>query len=166
MKAVDIMTTKLVTIDSLATVAKAARVMKQHNIRTLIVDRSSDKDAYGIITETDIAQAVANAKNPEQTYVCEVMTKPCIVVNPDLAVEHIAKLFARAKIRVAPVIKDKLLGVVSLTDILTKTNCLIPIESKSKPQKSEQLGELPLDESIENQWESESDRIYENWCSG
>ena len=80
--------------------------------------RASDKDAYGIITATDISQAVANAKNPEQTHVCEVMTKPCIVVNPDLAVEHIAKLFTRAKIRIAPVIKDKLLGIVSLTDIL------------------------------------------------
>lgn len=170
MKAADIMTTKLVTIDSLATITEAARVMKKHNLRSLIVDRASDKDAYGIITATDISQAVANAKNPEQTYVCQVMTQPCIVVNPDLAVEHIANLFTRAKIHAAPVIKNKLLGIVSLTDILTQTNGLTSgitsIEAKHSSRKIAELAKLPLDESIDNDWETESDRIYENWCSG
>ena len=94
------------------------------------------------------------------------MTKPCIVVNPDLAVEHIAKLFARAKIRVAPVIKDQLLGIVSLTDILTKTDCLIPFKEQLTPQNLEQLTELPLDLSREKKRETQSDPIYENWCSG
>ncbi|MDJ0635195.1 MAG: CBS domain-containing protein, partial [Xenococcaceae cyanobacterium MO_188.B29] len=87
------MSTNIVTIDSLATIAEAARVMKEHSVRALIVDRASAEDAYGIITATDVSQAVANAKKPEATYVCEVMTKPCIVVNPDLEVEHIPQLF-------------------------------------------------------------------------
>ena len=166
MKAADIMTRKLVTIDSLATITEAARVMTQHNLRALIVDRSSEQDAYGIITETDISQAIAKAQNPEAIYVCEVMTKPCIVVNPDLGVEHIAKLFARAKIRIAPVIKDELLGIISLTDILTKTNCLTPLKDHSTPQKLEALTELSLEELTEQEPETKSDRIYENWCSG
>ena len=166
MKAADIMTTKLITIDSFATIAEAARVMKQNDLRALIVARASAQDAYGIITVTDISQAIADARNPQATYVREVMTKPCIVVNPDLAVEHIAKLFARSKIRLAPVIKDQLLGIVSITDILTKTNCLIPIEAQLRLQKIPELTELPLDESIENEWGTECDRIYENWCSG
>ena len=46
------------------------------------------------------------------------MTKPCIVVNPDLSVEHVARLFAQYHIRRAPVIKEKLLGIVSVSDIL------------------------------------------------
>ncbi len=167
MKAADIMTTNIVSIDSLATIAAAAKVMKQHNLRALIVDRASDKDAYGIITETDISQAVANARNPEATNVCEVMTKPCIVVNPDLAVEHIAKLFIRAKIRVAPVIKDKLLGIVSITDILTKTNCLTLIKDQLNPQKTPELAKFPLDESMEKEGRIEEwEREYDNWCSG
>jgi CBS domain-containing protein len=162
MKAADIMSTNIVTIDSWSTIAEAARVMKQHHVRALIVDRTSERDAYGIISATDISQAVANAKNPEATYVCEVMTKPCIVVNPDLAVEHIAKLFTRAKIRIAPVIKDELLGIVSFTDLLTKTDCLTSIKAKLTPQNIEELAELSLDESIETDF----DRIYEAWCSG
>ena len=139
--------------------------MTQHNLRALIVDRTSARDAYGIITETDISQAVAQAQAPEAIYVGEVMTKPCIVVNPDLAVEHLAKLFARAKIRIAPVIKDELLGIVSLTDILTKTNCFIPIKEQLTPQKLEKLTELPPDTSRETEREIQSDFIYENRCS-
>ena len=166
MKAADIMSTKLVTIDSLATIAQAAKVMTQHNLRALIVDRTSEQDAYGIITATDISQAVAQAQNPEAIYVCEVMTKPCIVVNPDLAVEHIANLFARAKIRIAPVIKDELMGIVSLTDILTKTNCLIPIKDQLTLQKLAKSTAVPVDELMNSQSESKSDQIYKNWCSG
>ena len=166
MKARDIMSTKLVTIDSLASIAQAARVMAQHELRALIVERASVEDAYGIITETDISQAIAQAQNPEAIYVSEIMTKPCIVVNPDLAVEHIAKLFARAKIRIAPVIKDELLGIVSLTDILTKTNCLIPVKDQLTSQKTEKLAEFSLDESTSNNWETEPEEIYNNWCSG
>ena len=159
MKTADIMTTKLVTIDSLATIGEAARVMKQHNLRALIVDRASEEDAYGIITASDIAKAVARGQNPKNTYVSTVMTKPCIVVNPDLAVEHIANLFTRAQIRIAPVIKDKLLGIVSLTDILTKTNCLTS-------QQHKELVEFSLNEYIDDKWQIESESIYENWCSG
>ncbi|MGL6344052.1 MAG: CBS domain-containing protein [Waterburya sp.] len=160
MKAVEIMSTDIVTIDSLATIAEAAQVMKQNNIRALIVDRNSEQDAYGIITATDISQAVANAYNPATTYVCEVMTKPCIVVNPDLAVEHIAQLFAKAKIRIAPVIKDKLLGVVSLSDILTKTDCL------TSSQKIPELTQLSLNKPREIALEFERESEYDNWCSG
>jgi predicted transcriptional regulator len=165
MKAVDIMNTKVFTINSLATIAQAATVMKEKNVRALIVERDSNIDAYGIITQTDISRAIANQQDPVRTHVCEVMTKPCIVVNPNLSVEHIVKLFARAKIRTAPVIKDKLLGVLSITDILTKTNCLNSNKIEFSSKKT--LAELPLDQSTENEWEFENwEHEFDNWCSG
>lgn len=160
MKAVEIMSTDIVTIDSLATIAQAAQVMKQNNLRALIVERNYQQDAYGIITTTDISQAIADGNNPATTYVCEVMTKPCIVVNPDLAVEHIAQLFAQAKIRIAPVIKEQLLGIVSLTDILTKTDCL------TSSQKISELTESSLKNPQEKTLEIAKELEYENWCSG
>lgn len=166
MKAADIMSTDTVTIDSMATIAEAARVMKKQQVRALIVPPASSDDAYGIVTQTDITQTVAEAKNPQLTYVCQVMTKPCIVVNPDLAVENIPNLFARAKIRIAPVIKEKLLGVVSLTDILTKTDCLTSINNKLTEQQQEELAFLIKYESMESQSKIDSDRICDNWCSG
>ena len=163
--AADIMTSKVVTIDSLATILQATKVMKQHNVKTLIVERASLGDAYGIITQTDISQAIADAKEPASTRVCEVMTKPCIVVNPNLSIEHIIKLFAQTKLRTAPVIKDKLIGIVSLTDIINKTDYLTPDRIKYISKTA--LPELPSDRWREGEWEvADWEGELENWCSG
>ncbi len=58
MKAAEIMTTEVAKIKGSETVAKAVQLMREKNIRTLIVDRRHDEDAYGIITETDIVYKV------------------------------------------------------------------------------------------------------------
>lgn len=121
MKASDIMTTDVITIRGSATVAEAVRLMKEHNLRALIVQRRSEQDAYGIVTETDIVYKVtAYGTDPKTVRVYEIMTKPCVTINPDLEVEYVARLFANAGIRRAPVIQDKLLGILSVTDILRK----------------------------------------------
>ena len=123
MKAEEIMTRAVVTIPGYATVAKAVTLMKEKNLRALIVEPRSEDDPYGIISETDIIYKVtAYGKDPKQMRVYEIMTKPCIVVNPELGVEYIARLFAQSRIRRAPVIKGKLLGIVSVSDILKKSD--------------------------------------------
>ena len=123
MKASDIMTTDVVTIRGSATVAEAVKMMKEKGLRALIVSRRTDEDAYGMVTETDIAcKIAAYVKDPKTVRVYEIMTKPCISVNPDLGIEYVARLFANAGIRRAPVIRDTLLGIVSITDIITKSN--------------------------------------------
>lgn len=121
LKAKDVMTTDVITIQGSATVAEAVELMKTKGVRALIVERRNEEDAYGIVTETDVVYKVmAYGKDPATVHVHEIMTKPCIVVNPDLGVEYIARLFANTGIRRAPVIKDKLLGIVSATDLLRK----------------------------------------------
>ncbi|NER23065.1 MAG: CBS domain-containing protein [Symploca sp. SIO1C2] len=123
MKAKDIMTKDVVTIRGSATVAEAVALMKDKNLRALIVERRSNNDPYGIISETDIVYKVAAyGHDPKQMRVYEIMTKPCIVVNPDLGVEYVARLFANTRIRRAPVIEGKLLGVISVSDILKKSD--------------------------------------------
>lgn len=123
MKASEIMTQDVVTIRGSATVADAVTLMKDKKLRSLVVDRRTDDDAYGIVTETDIVYKVAAfGIDPKTVRVYEIMTKPCIVVNPDLEVEYVARLFANTRIRRAPVIKDSLLGVISISDILTKSD--------------------------------------------
>ena len=120
-KVKEIMTTEVVTVEGSAPITEAVALMKAHGVRALIVDRRSDEDAYGVITETDIVYKVAAFdKDPKAVKVHEVMTKPCIVVNPDLDVKYAARLFANTGIRRAPVIKDRLMGIISVTDILRK----------------------------------------------
>ena len=121
MKASEIMTTDVVTIKGSATVDQAVKLMREKGIRALIVDRRYEQDAYGIVTEADVVYKVtAFGKDPKTVRVYEIMTKPCIVVNPDLAVEYVARLFAHTGIHRAPVIKSELLGIISITDILSK----------------------------------------------
>lgn len=121
LKASDVMTEDVATIRGSATVAAAVKLMKFKSLRALIVDVRNSGDAYGIVTQTDIIyKVVAYGKDPEKMRVYEVMTKPCIVVNPDLGVEYVARLFANTGIRIAPVIQGGLLGIISVTDILNK----------------------------------------------
>ncbi|MDJ0695877.1 CBS domain-containing protein [Mastigocoleus sp. MO_188.B34] len=123
MKAEEIMTKEVVTIRGSATVAEAVKLMKDKGLRALIVEPRTQDDPYGMVTETDIIYKVAAyGKDPKQMRVYEIMTKPCIVVNPELGVEYVARLFANTRIRRAPVIKGGLLGIISISDILNKSD--------------------------------------------
>ena len=146
MKAADIMTTKVVMISSSATVAQAMALMQNHKLRTLMVKPSDDSEAYGIVTETDIVYGIiAKEKNPETVRIHQIMTKPCIVVNPELSIANVARLFAETGIQKAPVIKDKLLGIISVNDILMKT----PVKPLSSTDiLSQRIGEVMLDTPI------------------
>jgi CBS domain-containing protein len=121
MRAKQIMTQDVATIRGSATVAEAVKLLRLKELRALIVEPRNDGDAYGIVTETDIvAKVVAYGKDPKEVRVYEIMSKPCIVVNPDLDVEYVARLFANTGVWRAPVIQGELLGIISVTDILTK----------------------------------------------
>ncbi|BAZ11456.1 CBS domain-containing membrane protein [Calothrix sp. NIES-4071] len=123
MRAKHIMTQDVATIRGSVSVAEAVQLMRFKGLRALIVEPRHDGDAYGIVTETDIAyKVVAYGKDPQRTHIYDIMTKPCVIVNPDLDIEYVARLFANTGIRRAPVIQGELLGIISVTDILTKGN--------------------------------------------
>ncbi|WP_066424825.1 CP12 domain-containing protein [Anabaena sp. 4-3] len=125
LKAADVMTKDVATIRSSATVAEAVNLMRARDWRALIVDRRHEQDAYGIISESDIVyKVIAYGKDPGKVRVYEVMTKPCIAVNPDLGLEYVARLFADYNLHRAPVIQGELLGIISLTDILAQSKFL------------------------------------------
>lgn len=124
LQAQEIMTRDVVTIRGSATVADAVKLMKEKQLRGLIVEPRHEQDPYGIITETDIVYKVAAfGHDPKTMRVYEIMVKPCVVVNPELGVEYVARLFAQTRIRRAPVIQGKtLLGIISVSDILFKSD--------------------------------------------
>lgn len=142
LKAADIMTKDVATIRSSATVAQAVELMNSRGWHALIVERRHDQDAYGIITEADIVyKVIAFGKDPSKLRVHEIMSKPCISINPNLGVEYVARLFAEHQLLRAPVIQGKLLGIISLVDIIN--------ESKFVEQPQEILLEEELRDAIE-----------------
>lgn len=124
LKAKEIMTKEVVTIRGSATVAQAVQIMKEKGLRALIIEPREEGDPYGIVTETDIIYKVAShGDDPQKIRIYEIMTKPCVVVDPELGAEYVARLFANTGIRRAPVISQgKLLGIISVSDILHKSD--------------------------------------------
>ena len=117
LKVEDIMVKEVITIDSNATVKKAAEIMNEHEIGSLLVIEGHK--AVGIITERDVLKrVVAKALNPRKTKVKDVMSKPLIVAEPDMELEDAVKLMFDMRIKKLPIVKEgKLVGLVSLTDI-------------------------------------------------
>ena len=102
-------------IDGHKNVLDALRMMRDARATSLIVEKRTDRDEYGILTLSDIAkQVIARDKAPKRVNVYEIMTKPVLSVQPDMDVRYCARLFERFKIRRAPVIEDgKVIGMIS-----------------------------------------------------
>ncbi len=122
LRARDIMQTEVATVLPELTVQDAAALMRHNGVRSLVVEKDTEDDAYGLITYADIVTKVlAQGFDPAEIRVDEIMTKPLIVVNPSLRVEMVARLFAQHKVGHAPVIEDhKLVGIVSMTDLVVE----------------------------------------------
>lgn len=137
-KAADVMTQTVVTIKGFATVAEAVALMKEKDLRALVVEKRIDNDAYAMVTESDIIYKVAAyGKDPKQIRVYEIMTKPCVSVPPDLGVEYVARLFANLKLHRAPVVSDQgLQGIISLGDIMHKSDFIEQPQSVVSRAKS------------------------------
>lgn len=118
----EIMTASVVTIQASASVAEAVQVMREKHLRGLLVEPSGDDDAYGIVTNSDVVYKIAaSGKNPENVTIGEIMTKPCLEIDPEMTVQEVCQIFAQNHLHRAPVVKEKLLGVITITDILRRT---------------------------------------------
>ena len=127
----DIMSRPPVTAKENDNITTVSRLMAKHNIGCVIMTDKGGKPT-GIITERDIVQRVA-AKNvlPSEVKVVDTMSKPVVSISPGTSVNEAAKLMNNSKIRRLAVIDNgKLLGVLTMKDILEVTPALIDLISE------------------------------------
>jgi len=119
LKAQDVMTKEIVCIDGDKTVADAVRLMREKKVSSLIVNRRSQADAWGIVTRKDVVNKVVDpGKNVNEVKVFEVMSKPLVMVSPGLTLKYSARLMNMTGIRRAPVFDGKeIVGILSNTDV-------------------------------------------------
>lgn len=119
LKAADVMHREVVAIDGGATAAEAVALMQQRHVSSLLVNRRSHEDAWGIMTRKDVVNKVIDpGKDPHEVKVFEIMTRPVVMVSPGLALKYCARLMHQAGVRRAPVFDGKnIVGVISNTDI-------------------------------------------------
>ena len=73
----DVMTEDVVFIDGEETVANAIRLMREKGISSLVVNRRTHEDAWGIMTRKDVVNKVVDpGRDPEGVKVFEIMSKP------------------------------------------------------------------------------------------
>jgi CBS domain-containing protein len=134
LKVEDVMVKEVITVDEKSSVKEAADIMNKFEIGCLIVTKNGK--AEGILTERDLLKrVVGEARDPLKAKVEQVMSKPLIVVEPDMDLEEAAKLMFKLKIKKLPVVKDgRLLGLVTLTDLARFQPQMIRILKKLSEQ--------------------------------
>lgn len=115
----DIMKKNVATIEPYATLKDALRLMKQKNLKSLIVDKSSSSDAYGIITNNQILRIIlAEDGDIELLNVYDVYKKPAFFVSSKIDVKYAARTMMEHDIkRVVVTDNNELKGVLSVTDL-------------------------------------------------
>ena len=113
----DFMVKEVVTVNPDTKIRDAVELMNKNGIGCLVVARKGK--CVGIMTERDVLKRiVCQSKNPEQTRVSEIMSKPLIVGRVEMDWREAAKLMLDRNIKKLPVLDgERLVGLVTLTDI-------------------------------------------------
>jgi len=116
--AADIMRPPLTTVVQQDHVAAAAYLMKRAGTTALMVLNAQTGQPVGIITEADIAHAVADGKDVNSTRIYELMTAHPTVISTTTSVRDAAKVMTSGHFRHLPVVGDAgLVGIVDITDV-------------------------------------------------
>jgi len=135
----DIMSKKLVTLDSTVSAAELAKIMNKNNVSCIVLTK--DDKSQGIVTEKDLISKiiVANKKSSE-LMAREIMTSPIIDVSSLTPVDEIAQKMIDKKIRRVVVIDDGLpLGIITVTDFVKHLNTILSDSENSKAELYQNL---------------------------
>lgn len=122
------MSSPVVTVNEEQNVVKAAEVMSNHKIGSIIVE-SGDGQPVGILTERDLVyRVIAKDTVPRNIPVKEVMSSPLRTVDPETSLEDAMALMNKINVRRLGVIyKGNLEGVISDKDIIRIMPTIIEI---------------------------------------
>ena len=114
----DIMARNVKTVRVDDTALEAVSKMNKFHIGSVIV--MNNGRPIGIITERNILQRIVEPRlDPAVVSAKDIMSSPLVTVDVNAAVEEAAQIMARRRIKKLPVVdKDKLVGVVSTSDIV------------------------------------------------
>src|SRR5262250_3434397 len=95
----EIMEPALTTAQLTDHIASAAYLMKHAGATALVVLDAETDRPVGIVTDTDVAHAVADGKNVNETRISEVMTPEPIVVGTATSLREAAELMTKGHFR-------------------------------------------------------------------
>lgn len=113
----DIIEREVLTVDNLATVADAARMMERYGISGVPVMEGDE--IIGIVSRRDL-RWIASKKGEEN--ISTVMTTNPITVNEDVSLEDALEVMYNNKVERLPVVSEgkRLIGIITMQDLLEK----------------------------------------------
>ncbi len=126
----DIMSKKVITIESDVPASDIAKLMDKNKVSSIIVTKNSVP--YGIISERDmLSKVVAQNKRPSEIKTTELMSSPIVLVSPLTPVEEVAEKMILNRIRRIVVSDDKqALGIVTVTDFVKHLHSMLSSEEE------------------------------------
>jgi predicted transcriptional regulator len=120
----DIMTKTIKRIDVNDAVEKAAQIMRDENIGSVVV--MGEKNVKGIITTTDIVRKYVASKNGDRA--SDIMSTEIITISPSETIEEAARKMVKYNIEKLLVFdKDHLVGIVTNNDIIKVEPAIVEI---------------------------------------
>lgn len=129
----EVMTKDPITIDESATVAEAAKAMKQADIGPTLI--TSNNKLRGIVTDRDIAvRVVAEGQDPNTVKAIDIATTGLKTLSPDDEAGEAVRVMKENNIRRVVVVENEQpVGIVSIGDLaiaLDETSVLADISSE------------------------------------
>lgn len=174
MRAMDIMTSEVITVEEDATVQAAAELMAEHGISALpVVDK--DTRVIGIVSEGDLLHRAETATEQRRSWwlemmtstnqlageyikshsakVTDVMTRDVISVTDTTLVADIAVLLETHRIKRVPVLRDgRLAGIVSRANLVRALAMTINERASSTEADDENIRNKLLAELKAQKW--------------
>lgn len=118
----DIMTpkSKLITVSPMASVREALKLMREHKVRSVVVEKISPSGAYGLVTFKNILQSiVAEDGDIDLLNVYDIANTPAISVSSELDIKYAARMMVTSSIKRLLVIdNNELFGILTMSDII------------------------------------------------
>jgi CBS domain-containing protein len=140
LRARDIMGKTLVTISVSERLSTVEDIMTLGHVRHMPVVQGGK--LVGVVSERDLLRASLSVLSEHRgderraflhvVEIARVMSAPPIVIGPDASIDEAARLMAEKKIGCLPVVEgDRLLGMVTETDVLRCVAGIAPEEARS-----------------------------------
>ena len=111
---------KLIKVSPMATVREALKLMREHKVRSVIVEKNGQNGAYGLVTFKNILQSiVAEDGDIDLLNVYDIAVIPAIAVSAKLNVQYASKMMVTSSIkRILVTDNNELYGILTMTDII------------------------------------------------
>ncbi len=116
----DLMVENVVTVSPLAKLREAMELMRDHKVKSIVVEKQAPNDAWGILTYTMLLRTIIQEEGDiDLVNVYDVARKPALSVPRQLEIRHATAMMLQLDIKRLIVTSDnELVGILTMNDIV------------------------------------------------